>query len=553
MKYLKSYIFILKNFKLFKLSKNKDEYFPREINNSNMESIEKKFLLMKYNDDKEIDTLVPPKTWNDLEMTGLFKVIDTCISPLGSQFLYEMMRYQETDKLKLKEKSNVYSFFQRNDFIKKTVDINLKRITNSEIFNTTSFFLKDLPQPKFNDYFIMLLPLLFVIFLGLTIFANPKFGIILIIISLFNLIIRSLLNTKINQSLESVNALNKILITSLNISEIEGIDIIPQVREIKRYEKKIKSYKKKSKWLMIDKFRTNEVVLSLIEYFNVFCLIDYISLLFSLDDINKNVTAFKKVIMAVASIDAHISISNFIANKVTSEPVFSSKKEIITENIYHPSLKEAVTNSIHMNKSILITGSNMSGKSTFIKAVGINIVLALTLNVVFAKKIHLPINMAIRTSIKNKDDLNKGESFYYAELEELKEFIHISKRKWCFFIVDEILKGTNTIERIAISSAILSSFGKSSLVLATTHDVELTKILSNSYKMYHFQEYFQKNDYYFDYLIKEGTSLHTNAINLLHTKGFPLEVIQKSSKLADLIKNHLIQDESLLNKSREIL
>jgi DNA mismatch repair ATPase MutS len=102
----------------------------------------------------------------------------------------------------------------------------------------------------------------------------------------------------------------------------------------------------------------------------------------------------------------------------------------------------------------------------------------------------------------------------------------------CF--IDEVLRGTNTLERIAASSRILLSLSRmNTLVCAATHDIELTQILENDFSNYHFQERIVGNQILFDYKLKKGKAVSKNAIKLLNMMGYPKEVIISAENAAE--------------------
>ena len=131
-----------------------------------------------------------------------------------------------------------------------------------------------------------------------------------------------------------------------------------------------------------------------------------------------------------------------------------------------------------------------------------------------------------------KDDVLKNESYYIVEIKSLKRIIDKSKDKipmLCF--VDEILRGTNTIERIASSSEVLSYFNDSNCIcFAATHDIELTYLLENKFENYHFEEEITDNDIVFDYKLRSGSAKSRNAIKLLGLMGYDEKIIEDANE-----------------------
>ena len=135
-----------------------------------------------------------------------------------------------------------------------------------------------------------------------------------------------------------------------------------------------------------------------------------------------------------------------------------------------------------------------------------------------------------------RDDLDSGESYYIVEIKALKRILDAASaregRILCF--VDEVLRGTNTIERIAASTQILKSLGSSGILcFAATHDIELTELLQDDFDNYHFEEDVRDGDVFFNYRLKEGKATSRNAIKLLELMGYDKDVIKKATDQAE--------------------
>jgi len=143
----------------------------------------------------------------------------------------------------------------------------------------------------------------------------------------------------------------------------------------------------------------------------------------------------------------------------------------------------------------------------------------------------------IASSISNSDILEEGKSYYFTELERINRFLHLSEcHEQYLFLIDEIFRGTNTVERIGGSAAVLQELAKGSIVFVTSHDRELEDYLMQSFLMYHFQETGDKNKP-FDYKIRPGVCRSRNALNLMASMGFPKTVVEKARILANQVED----------------
>ena len=206
------------------------------------------------------------------------------------------------------------------------------------------------------------------------------------------------------------------------------------------------------------------------------------------------------------------------------------------EKLYHPLLEKPVKNSIRTEKGVLVTGSNASGKSTFLKTAALGAVLAQTVCTVPAESFSAPF-CRVMTSMALRDNLVGGESYFMVEIRALKRILDAASEKEKFPVlcfVDEVLRGTNTVERIAASSRILKSLtGKGVLCFAATHDIELTHLLEDAYDNYHFEESIEDGDISFNYLLKKGRAQSRNAIRLLEVMGYDKNVIKEAEAMAE--------------------
>jgi hypothetical protein len=182
---------------------------------------------------------------------------------------------------------------------------------------------------------------------------------------------------------------------------------------------------------------------------------------------------------------------------------------------------------------LLVTGSNMSGKSTLLRALGLNVVLAQAGAPVCAAHLRMP-RLDVHTSIRVQDSLARGVSYFMAELERLKQIVDAahaardSRATTLLFLLDEILHGTNTAERrIAATRVIRHLVDTGAIGAATTHDLELAEepALASAARLVHFSETFAEVDgastLRFDYRLRDGLATSTNALALMRIVGLP--------------------------------
>ncbi|MBR4964931.1 MAG: DNA mismatch repair protein MutS, partial [Lachnospiraceae bacterium] len=270
-------------------------------------------------------------------------------------------------------------------------------------------------------------------------------------------------------------------------------------------------------------------------YLNSLTGFDMIAFYSMLKKVEKHKNEMDEMISLLGKMEAEISIASFRKSLPHfCIPCFTDTIGMEAQLVYHPMLEEPVANTFAIKKGMLLTGSNASGKSTFLKTVEIAAILAQTIQTVPAESYEAPF-FRIYSSMSLRDSLEENESYYIVEIKAIKRILDakIDSEIPVLCFVDEVLRGTNTVERISAASEILREFsGSGILSFAATHDVELTQILADIYENYHFEELVTNEDVSFPYKLLEGPAQTRNAIKLLKLMGYPEQITKKPEKLA---------------------
>src|SRR4029434_5498009 len=190
----------------------------------------------------------------------------------------------------------------------------------------------------------------------------------------------------------------------------------------------------------------------------------------------------------------------------------------ITEAI-HPVVAGAVPNSVELQPGtgMLVTGSHMSGKTTLLRTLGVTAVFAQSLHTCFASAYSAPM-LVVRSCIGRADDILAGKSYYLVEVESLLGLVRASASPMPhLFLLDEMFRGTNAVERIAAGQSVLIELiegGKPHVVVAVTHDNELVDLLSGTYAPFHFGDALTDQSLTFDYRLRSGRATSRTAIAL---------------------------------------
>lgn len=278
-------------------------------------------------------------------------------------------------------------------------------------------------------------------------------------------------------------------------------------------------------------------------FFKVLFVFEPLMYLTSIRRINKYRADIHEIFDFVGETDSLVAVLSLRAGlSFYSKPVFytESHKMDLTD-MFHPLIYNCVPNSIHTraDEGVLITGSNMSGKTTFIRSIAINTLLAQTLYTTCTREYKAPL-LKIHTSIRTTDDLGENVSYFQAEALSILDIINQcggEEPVKSLVIIDEIFRGTNTIERIAAAKSVLTYLtDNKNFVFVSTHDLELAELLDNDYAVYSFEESVNDTRLVFDYKMKTGVLKNKNGIAILETIGYPESVVEDAYIVSEELK-----------------
>ncbi len=484
------------------------------------------------------------KTCNDLNFSDLFAYADRTSSVIGQQCLYDRMCRIPNERNELNKLEQWISRFETDEPLRTETQYHLQKLSGRDAYYLCDLFQQPLSTPpKWLPWayllsFTNLLALLLFLFSGLPLFILLMIGVFIV-----NAVLHYLNKRNINTYLYSMPQLlllNKTVKKLLQTSFLkkEGMISEVSVRFLSLTARKMNFFR------LDELFRGDPffILITLSEIIKIYFLLEPIFLFRVLRQIENNEKYLQEAFQFVGDVDYACSMASLRAGLPwhCRPEIISDIKKMHFSDAYLPFIQNCVPNSLKTNeKSILITGSNMSGKTTFIRATGINVLTALTLNTCFARSFSLP-RLQLFSAILMNDDLMNDKSFYLEEVQTIKEMIDISSQKGPhLFLLDEIYKGTNTVERVSGGKAVLSWLNRgNNLVFISTHDIELTELLHEEYDLYHFSEQVDNRNISFDYKIKAGKMKTRNAIKILEVNGYPPELIAEARQISHKMDQH---------------
>jgi DNA mismatch repair ATPase MutS len=267
---------------------------------------------------------------------------------------------------------------------------------------------------------------------------------------------------------------------------------------------------------------------ALYEYLNILFLIEVRAFHSYLKLMEKHEIQLREIFDIIGFLDAMEAAASYKAglNESVKPELSESAPFLNIDSAAHPLLEKPVPNSVSLRTGgMLVTGSNMSGKTTFLKTIGINMLFAQTLYFCLAHKFQSSF-FNTSTLIGRKDNIIEGRSYYLDEILTLLRIIRACNQDIpCLCLIDELFRGTNSVERISASAEVLLYLAKKNgLIFASTHDLELTGLVADAYVNNHFQEEIGEHGLQFNFKLREGPSETRNAIKLLRHVGYPEEI-----------------------------
>lgn len=475
------------------------------------------------------------QTVEDIDFYQLFAFIDRTTSRVGQQFLFKKI-IEPTNNIE-DPCQRLITLFATNINLREEIQLELLNLTHNDAYHISSLLSNRLTEkPKW--FKLMSIYIVIVAFLCILIVKFPILISILPFVMMLNMFLHYWSKSKAFQYATSIPQLD-LLIKAAKRFTSKG-DLFND-KSVAASIVNLKSFQQKASLVNFENGSgvQADVASYFFELIKIFTLLEVFMLFKVLKEVQNKQSDIITLFNYVGNIDASISIASLRAGPCkTCLPVLvASEKRIVATNIYHPLIENCIKNNLLVDgKGILITGSNMSGKSTFLRTMIINSVLAQTIYTCFADEYSSPVLKQF-SSIRISDNLLEGKSYYFQEVNTMSSLIaEVQTSNQNLFVLDEVFKGTNTVERIAAAKAILSYLNRgNNIVIVSTHDIELADMLKNEYDLYHFTEMVENNELYFDHTIKPGPVSTRNAINILELRNYPVEIIDEARQISNAL------------------
>jgi hypothetical protein len=477
------------------------------------------------------------QTLTDTNFYDAFTFVDRTTSKVGQQYFFRKLIRPSTSSEQLTEFDERVEFIRTNKEHRLAIQKELQRLSSSDAYFIVSL-LKENLLTKPTWFKLALINMISFVVLAILCFKYPP----LLAMALLPLIINFLIHywNKSNTFLftHSFPQLNILI----NVSERLSV-AYPQFSQsvVPGSIKNLRSFKSKTSLLSFipeggikDDF--SQLAGYLVELAKATFLLEFFMLFEMIREVQSKKQDIKNLVTFVGEIDSAVSVASLRSgNLVLCQPqIVSHGKELLVKDIYHPLIKGCIKNDLRIeNRSALITGSNMSGKTTFLRTILLNSIFAQTINTCFAAEFRSPVFQHF-SSIQIDDDLLGGKSYYLQEVHVMGALVReVTPSQHNLFVLDEVFKGTNSLERISAAKAILSYLNRyNNIVIVSTHDIELAAMLADEFDQYHFTDLVEEETLRFDHKIKPGPLKTRNAIRILELSNYPQDIVSEAKSVS---------------------
>ncbi len=472
---------------------------------------------------------VDDTTWKDLDLDDVYRRLNTCSCTAGEQYLYYMLR-RPMDQDTYRRQEELLRLTERDPQRRQRLQGILGRIGCRRTVSVTEAFHPQKQSGIWLGIYILLAVLFPVSLAGMVLLGRA--GILLPVLSVaLNGMVHEFRAHRCAQEIGTVNYYSSLVVSLRKIQKLKDGELDGFLEEAYGHLKPLHAV-----------IRSGPVttLISTSDFAALFMMLFLMDLI-SFERLKKKLAKYHGHLLAihdaVGQLDASMAVAAYReGTECCAFPQIDYGADhayLKAEGLVHPLIQDAVPNNADLEQPLLITGSNASGKSTYLKAAALCALMAQTLCTCTCKA-YAASPFRIYTSMALADNLLAGESYFIVEIKSLKRILDDHEEGFVLCAVDEVLRGTNTIERIAASAEILKAFAaRGFLCLIATHDAELCGLVGEGWRKAHFEETVTEREILFDYQLKPGPAESRNAIRLLKLLGFDEAIVSAADGRAN--------------------
>jgi DNA mismatch repair ATPase MutS len=488
------------------------------------------------------------RTWRDLGLDAVFARIDRCSSVIGQQLLYRKLRAPHLTAEPLLAFDRSVAALEADPSVRGRLTTALGALSDAAVQSLAQvIYGTPVDAPRGAALF----PLATFATIGAVAisFVHPWVLSIVLLLVVTNIAIRVFVFRELSAHVEGLKQVASLLGAAREIAELRTPGLARELEALRSSLAKLGARRVTLAWLTLDRLRLGEIAAMIVDYANVFLLLDVNAYVKELKFARTQRDTLAALFEKVGELDVALAVASYRAgcSVVTRPELRAGRRSFDVKGVCHPLVDEAVPNDVALEqRSYLITGSNMAGKSTYLKAVALQAILAQTIFVSTAQSYEAPF-VRVETLVEVSDDLLSGRSHFLVEAETARAMLETSHAGTrCLCIVDELFRGTNSADRISAGAAFLRALHRSgAFVLAATHDRELLTLLDGEFAPHHFSESIDdRSALRCDYRLRAGAAAPRNALAVLELVGFPGDVLQEARATGAALEAHAARYET---------
>ncbi|MCF7974421.1 MAG: hypothetical protein K9N55_11440 [Phycisphaerae bacterium] len=484
-------------------------------------------------------TCLDDQTWLDMNMDQLYAAIDRTHTSPGQSMLYKILRTPQSSDETLKQRNTVVRLFMNQQDLREKVQLDLMRLGRQREPGITSLIWGDIPQstPFRHLYSALALVALTGLVLGYRFLGWSSLLLVVLPLYLINMLVTYRIRLQLMCHLTSIRYLGDMIRIAKSLATAKCVELSRYKQAMEAIVPLVQSIDSKTVFLKPENSVSSDLGVLVYGHLNTYFLQEVRTFYAVLDKLRAHQKELQTLYSLIGELDALMAVASYRhgLGDALSEPTLLQEEVLDAEDLRHPMIPDSVPNSICLRtRGVTVTGSNMAGKTTFLRTLGINAILAQTLYVTLSTSYKAKA-FRIISSLNERDDLLAGKSYYLVEAENLLRMVRASERDHpVLCLIDEPLVGTNSSERIAASLEILRYLVKhNAIVFVSMHDLELAHTLEPDYESHHFSDDVDTQGLTFDYRLRQGIASTSNAIKLLAYLKYPKEIVDRATKIAD--------------------
>lgn len=492
--------------------------------------------------DGQVVEAVDDRTWRDLEMDGVLRALDHCRTPIGRQQLLETLR-ATPDSTQRSRRSHLSEAISAHGALQAEV---ARALDHHHGYGGYALW-RLMRTTELGGPWLRLAPFMTmasVLLLAVAPF-KPLAIAVFIPLAAIGLWLRTYATGTVTGLIGPFREISPVLRAARELTAITDPALTPYAEQLRALGDQLRSLERVSRWVSREVVTSNELVGGVYEYVNLVLMLDANALLLASRALQRQRETLEQLCLLLGQVDVAHAVSSVrsvlpVWCRPTRGTQSGEAETLAFEGVGHPQLPHGVPNDVTLTagRGMLLTGANMSGKSTLLRILGVNVILGSSLDTCVARAALMTVERVV-TCIAHVDDFAASKSLFFAEAEVVVRHLRLGDAHVpSLFLFDELFRGTNAAERIAAAEAVMRRLvgaadgGNRSLVALATHDLELTRLLADCFDTWHLEVTMTDGHTDFRYRLQAGPARMRTALALLEQLGAPADVVMSAATRA---------------------